>query len=94
MMTLPFDPPSSFYDYRFDYASNWVSFYADGKLMKQWKGGGASKPMHLYVNAWFSTWLEGNKPLAEQTLLVDEISYTAQSAKVGTNSKVSSACKK
>ena len=37
-MTLPFDPTSGFHDYRFDYASNSVSFYADGKLMKQWKG--------------------------------------------------------
>jgi hypothetical protein len=38
-----------------DYASNSVSFYADGKLMKQWKGGVPNKPMHLHANAWFPT---------------------------------------
>ena len=43
-MTLPFDPTSGFHDYRFDYASNSVSFYADGKLMKQWKGASRISP--------------------------------------------------
>ena len=79
-MTLPFDPTSGFHDYRFDYASNSVSFYADGKLMKQWEGGVPNKPMHLHANAWFPTWLEGKKPLTDQTVLVDKISYTAQAA--------------
>ncbi len=43
-MTLPFDPTSGFHDYRFDYASNSVGFYADGKLMKQWKGASRISP--------------------------------------------------
>ena len=43
-ITLPFDPTSGFHDYRFDYASNSVSFYADGKLMKQWKGASRTSP--------------------------------------------------
>lgn len=38
-MTLPFDPTSGFHDYRFDYNSNSVCFYVDGRLMKRWKGG-------------------------------------------------------
>jgi len=92
--TLPFDPTSGFHDYRFDYAPNSVSFYADGKLMKRWKGGVPNKPMHLYVNAWFPTWLEGKKPLADQTVLVDKIGYTAQAAKEGTKTKVRSARKR
>ena len=93
-MTLPFDPTSGFHDYRFDYSSNSVSFYADGKLMKQWKGGVPNKPMHLYVNAWYPAWLEGKKPLTTQTVLVDKIGYTAQTATVGKKCKVSSARKR
>ena len=86
-MTLPFDPTSGFHDYRFDYFSNSVSFYADGKLMKRWKGGVPKNPMHLYVNAWYPTWLEGKKPLTDQTVLVDKIGYTAQTATVGTKAR-------
>jgi endo-1,3-1,4-beta-glycanase ExoK len=86
-ITLPFDPTSGFHDYRFDYVANSVSFYTDGKLMKSWKGGIPNKPMHLYVNAWFPTWLEGKKPLTDQTVLVDKISYTAQTARAGTKGK-------
>jgi beta-glucanase (GH16 family) len=92
-MVLPFDPTSGFHDYRFDYASNSVSFYVDGKLMKQWKGGVPRKPMHLYVNAWYPTWLEGKRLLADKTLLVDRISYAAQPTKVGIK-KISSARKR
>ena len=76
-MALPFDPTSSFHDYRFDYASNSVSFYVDGKLMMQWKGDVPRKAMHLYVNAWYPTWLEGKAPPADRRVLVDKISYTA-----------------
>lgn len=43
-LTLPFDPTSGFHDYRFDYASKTVSFYADGKLMKRWKGASRKSP--------------------------------------------------
>jgi beta-glucanase (GH16 family) len=86
-MTLPFDPTSGFHDYRFDYSSNSVSFYADGKLMKRWKGGVPKNPMHLYVNAWYPTWLEGKKPLTDQTVSVDKIGYTAQTAQTATVGK-------
>jgi beta-glucanase (GH16 family) len=92
-MVLPFDPTSGFHGYRFDYASNSVSFCVDGKLMKQWKGGVPCKPMHLYVNAWYPTWLKGKRLLADKTLLVDRISYAAQPTKVGTK-KISSAHKR
>lgn len=86
-MTLPFDPTSGFHDYRFDYNSNSVSFYVDGRLMKRWKGGIPKTPMHLYVNAWYPTWLAGNKPLTDQYVLVDGISYTAKANAASTTSK-------
>jgi beta-glucanase (GH16 family) len=86
-MTLPFDPTSGFHNYRFDYSSNSVSFYADGQLMKRWKGGVPKNPMHLYVNAWYPTWLEGKKPLTDQIVSVDKIGYTAQTAQTATVGK-------
>lgn len=77
-MMLPFDPSSGFHEYRFDYNRKSVSFYADGQLMKTWSQGVPRNPMHLYLNAWFPTWLEGRMPLTDQFVLVDQVRYTGQ----------------
>lgn len=77
-MTLPFDPTNGFHDYRFDYASNSVRFYADGKLMKTWKGGITRKQMKLYLNAWYPSWLEGKRPSTDRFVLVDQIQHVQQ----------------
>ncbi len=38
-MALPFGPTTGYHEYRFDYASGSINFYANGKLMKTWKDG-------------------------------------------------------
>lgn len=75
---LPFDPTKGFHEYRFDYAPNFVKFYVDGRLMKTWRRGIPKNFMHLYINAWFPTWLEGRKPSTDQFVLVDQIRHTGQ----------------
>jgi beta-glucanase (GH16 family) len=77
-MTLPFDPTAGFHEYRFDYASGSIKFYADGRLMKKWTNGLPHKSMKLYVNAWYPTWLEGRKPATDRFVLVDKIRYAQQ----------------
>ncbi len=77
-MTLPFDPTTGFHDYRFDYASGSVKFYADGKLMKEWNDGLPQTSMRLYANAWFPTWLDGRKPRKDKYVLVDSIQHLQQ----------------
>ena len=74
---LPFDPAEGFHEYRFDYASGSVSFYADDRLMKRWKHGIPKGPMNLYVNAWYPTWLEGTAPSTDAFVYVDSIRYTS-----------------
>ncbi len=74
-MTLPFDATAGFHNYRFDYASGYVRFYADGKLMKQWTNGIPKKSMRLYANAWFPKWLGGKRPTQDKYVVVDSIRY-------------------
>ena len=76
--TLPFDPTAGFHTYRFDYASGYVRFYADGVLMKQWTNGLPKKSMRLYVNAWYPKWLDGRRPASDRYVLVDQIRYVQQ----------------
>ncbi len=72
-MALPFDPTTGFHEYRFDYASGSINFYADGKLMKTWKDGLPSNEMKLYANAWYPSWLAGKKLAKDKSVLVDRI---------------------
>lgn len=74
-MQLPFDPTAGFHDYRFDYASGSVSFYADGRLMKTWTDGIPQTPMYLMVNTWFPSWLAGQRQKRTVYTLLDNVSY-------------------
>lgn len=74
---LPFDPTDGFHEYRFDYAPGSVSFYADGRLMRTWTDGIPDASMHLLVNAWYPTWLEGRASNKDRYVLVDRIQHTA-----------------
>ena len=76
-LTLPFDPTTDFHEYRFDYASGSISFYADGKLMKTWTDGLPQNSMKLYVNAWYPAWLDGKKSSKDRYVLVDRIQHTS-----------------
>lgn len=75
-MQLPFDPTTGFHDYRFDYTPSAMNFYADGKLLKTWTDGIPTTDMHLMLNTWFPSWLEGRKQKKTVYTLVDSISYT------------------
>ena len=77
-MQLPFDPTEGFHEYRFDYAPGSITFYADGEPMKTWNDGLPTNSMHLIVNSWFPTWLDGRKPRTDKFLLVDWIQHTQQ----------------
>jgi len=74
-MLLPFDATAGFHRYRFDYASGSVAFYADGKLMKVFVTNIPQTSMHLLVNTWFPSWLEGRKQNHVAYNLVDYVGY-------------------
>lgn len=79
-MTLPFDPTTGFHEYRFDYAPDSVTFYADGRAMKRWDSGLPQTSMHLMVNTWYPTWLNPKRPNKTVYTLVDHIGYQQQGA--------------
>ena len=87
-MQLPFDPTTGFHDYSFDYVGDAstgkasVVFYADGRPRKSWDTGIPNTPMHLMVNSWFPTWLEGRKPKKTVYTQIDRIRYDANSEAV------------
>ncbi|MDN5697002.1 MAG: glycoside hydrolase family 16 protein, partial [Rubrobacter sp.] len=74
-LKLPIDPTAGYHEYRFDYHEDYVSFYADGQLMRRWYSGHPDTTMHLMINAWHPTWLQGKKPPRDQYLLVDYVDY-------------------
>ncbi len=72
---LRFDPTAGFHEYRFDFYPGEASFYVDGNLLQTFDSGLPDEPMYLMLNAWFPTWLDGEKPQEESTVLVDWIKY-------------------
>jgi hypothetical protein len=73
--SLPFDPTKGYHEYRFDFYPERVEFYADGELMHSFEEGLPEDPMNLYVNAWFPTWLAGEKPEEDRYTYVEWIRH-------------------
>ncbi len=72
---LPFDPTEDFHDYAFFYDRNSITFYVDGEPMKKYEGDLPDRPMRLYVNSWFPSWLPGEEPDSNRYAQVDWIEY-------------------
>lgn len=72
---LPFDPTEDFHEYRFDFYPGRAEFYVDGELMHSFTEGLPQDPMYLYVNAWFPTWLAGERPEKDSYVYVDWIRH-------------------
>ncbi|MCC5894727.1 MAG: glycoside hydrolase family 16 protein [Alkalibacterium sp.] len=72
---LDYDPTADFHQYRIDYFPGRTSFYIDDQLMQEWEKGLTDEPMHLMVNTWFPSWLEGIAPESDQLLEIKWIRY-------------------
>lgn len=72
---LPFDPTADFHVYRFDLYPDRAEFYVDGELMHTFDEGLPDDPMNLYVNAWFPTWLAGERAADDSYTRVDWIRH-------------------
>lgn len=68
---LPFDPTRGFHEYRFDYGPNGVVFYAGGEPVQEFTSGLPTRPMRLYVNAWYPEWVAGGPPDSDGLVRVD-----------------------
>ena len=72
---LPFDPTKDFHEYRFDFYPGQADFYVNGELMHSFNEGLPEDPMRLYLNAWFPTWLAGEKQQTDRYTYVDWIRH-------------------
>jgi licheninase len=75
---LPFDPTAAFHEYAIEYDPDRVSFVADGVSVQSWSSGVPRSSMYLYVNAWFPSWLAGERPSSDRFTYVDWIEHTAR----------------
>lgn len=75
--SLGFDPTAAHHEYAFDYAADSVTFYVDGVPRRTWDTGIPQTPMHLMVNSWFPSWLDGRKPKRNVFTTVDWIRHEA-----------------
>ena len=72
---LPFDPTEDFHEYRFDLTPDAAHFYADGMRLQTFREGLPTDPMKLLINAWFPTWLPGEKPEGDRYTYVDWVEH-------------------
>jgi beta-glucanase (GH16 family) len=75
---LPFDATAGFHDYAIDYDTQSVRFLVDGALQRSWSKGVTRSAMYLYVNAWFPSWLAGERPATDRFTLVDWAEYVGR----------------
>ncbi len=76
--TLPFDPTAGFHEYAIEYDTSSVRFLVDGALMQSWSKGVTRSAMNLYLNAWFPSWLAGERPATDRFTLVDWIEQSGR----------------
>jgi beta-glucanase (GH16 family) len=76
--TLPFDPTTGFHEYAIEYDMSSVRFLVDGAPMQSWSKGVTRSAMYLYVNAWFPSWLAGERPATDRFTLVDWIEQSGR----------------
>ncbi len=72
---LPFDPTADYHEYGIDYRKGSVRFLVDGTLVQSWTSGVPRASMYLYLNSWFPSWLDGQRPDSDRTTYADWIDY-------------------
>jgi licheninase len=75
---LPFDATADFHTYAIEYDTSSVRFLVDGVLMQSWSKGVTKSAMYLYVNAWFPSWLGGERPATDRFTLVDWVEQASR----------------
>ncbi len=74
-MLLPFDATAGFHEYAIEYRPGSVRFLVDGMLLQGWSRGVTRSPMHVFVTAWFPSWLEGQQPDTDRFTYVDWLEF-------------------
>jgi hypothetical protein len=70
---LDFDPSSNYFEYRIDYFSDSIAFYADKTLLYEFNNDLPDSKMKLMINHWFPNWLDAEKKHSESKVYIRNI---------------------
>ena len=76
---VPFDPSAGFHEYRFDWHTNRVEYYVDGKQYATLTNQVPDRPSRIMLNHWSSnipTW-GGKAPTDDAVMLVDWVYFSS-----------------
>jgi beta-glucanase (GH16 family) len=72
---LPFDATADYHVYAIEHATGSARFLVDGVVMQSWSKGITKSAMYVYVNAWFPSWLGGERPATDRVTSVDWVEH-------------------
>ena len=75
---LPFDATADFHEYTIEWRTNSVRFLVDGAPTQSWTRGVTHSAMYVYLNAWFPSWLGGERPPTDGFTSVDWIEFVGR----------------
>ena len=75
---LPFDATADFHEYTIEWSTNSVRFLVDGAPTRSWTRGVTHPAMYVYLNAWFPSWLGGERPPTDGFTSVDWIEFVGR----------------
>lgn len=70
------DLSADFHEYTIEYQPGQARFLLDGVELQRFSSGAPRSSMYLFVNAWFPSWLAGQRPATDRFTLVDWIEHT------------------
>jgi hypothetical protein len=91
---LPFDPAAGFHDYRFDWTPDRISFYADGRWLRDMTQSTPDGPGRLFVNHWSNgdpAW-SGGPPAKDALMTISYIKAYYNSSDAGTKKAFAARC--
>ena len=65
-------------EYAIEYDPRLARFLVDGVELQRRSSGLTNSAMYLFVNAWFTSWLAGERPTTDRFTLVDRVEYEAR----------------
>jgi beta-glucanase (GH16 family) len=77
---MPFDPSAAFHEYRFDWYTNRVDYYVDGKQYATLTNQVPDRPSRILLNHWSSNipkW-GGEAPREDAVMLVDWVYFSSE----------------
>lgn len=76
-VTLPFDPRAAFHEYSISWSEQSLAFQADGTQLTHWNRDYPRRPMKVFLNAWWPSWMTCKTRALDRELSVEWIRVPA-----------------